>query len=128
MMGDMRRYSVNLRRYEQRSSSPAKAGDPITTDVSNRTATAMFTGCPAFAGHEESSGLRIAFTSLCAGAEAGGGLLHLGCEIRHLLHLPDLDHFVVGRRAARRPRDRLRLRFHLNHPVAAKHFVHARKR
>ena len=32
-------------------SSPAKAGDPVTTDISNKQYPVV-TGCPAFAGHE----------------------------------------------------------------------------
>src|ERR1700746_3193503 len=36
-----------------RSSSPAKAGDPVNTDLSGGTATFVFTGSPAFAGHDE---------------------------------------------------------------------------
>src|SRR5437660_8141132 len=63
-----------------------------------------------------------------ARAEAGGGLLHLGSEVGHLLHLPDFDDLVVGRGAARGPLDRLGLRLHLNHPVAAEHLVHPGKR
>jgi hypothetical protein len=40
------------------SSSPAKAGDPVNTgptlmDDLSQTGCAAFTGCPAFAGHDE---------------------------------------------------------------------------
>src|SRR6202048_304892 len=34
-------------------SSPAKAGDPVIRDGSDRKRTARVTGCPAFAGHDE---------------------------------------------------------------------------
>src|SRR5205807_7868258 len=32
----------------------AKADDPVNIDLSNKTETSSFTGCPAFAGHDES--------------------------------------------------------------------------
>src|SRR6202158_2580090 len=48
-----------------------------------------------------------------------GGLLHVGREIRHFLHLAKLDHFIVGSGAARWPFHRLFLRLDLNHPVSA---------
>src|SRR2546425_1115322 len=49
---------------------------------------------------------------------AGGGR-----EVRHLLHLANLDHFVVRSGAALGPFDRLFLRLHLDHPVAAEHLL-----
>jgi hypothetical protein len=60
--------------------------------------------------------------------EPGGRLLHVLGEVRHLLHLPDLDDLVVGHGAARRPLDRLLLRADLDHPVAAQDLLRLRER
>src|SRR5712691_2212152 len=49
----------------------------------------------------------------------GHDLLHIVRKIGELLHLPNLDHFVVRGRAALRPFDRLLFRLHLDHPIAA---------
>src|ERR1700694_518859 len=57
----------------------------------------------------------------------GHDLLHIVREIGELLHLPDLDHFVVRGRAALRPFDRFLFRLHLDHPVAAQYLFHARE-
>src|SRR5262245_16094982 len=55
-----------------RLSSPAQAGDPVTTSLSNKTATAVFTGCPACAGHDE-----LEFRSGRSPHALGGGRLDL---------------------------------------------------
>src|SRR5271165_992431 len=54
---------------------------------------------------------------------ATGGLLDLGRKVRHLEHLPNLDHVAVRRRATRCPVHRLRLRLDLDRPVSADHFL-----
>src|SRR5688572_29899578 len=57
------------------------------------------------------------------GVEARGGRLDVGGEVGHLLHLADLDRLVLRGRAARGPGDRLLLRLHVDHPVAAEHLL-----
>src|SRR5271157_1041959 len=56
--------------------------------------------------------------------KAGRGLLDVGREVRELLHLANLDYLVIRGGTALRPFDRLFLRAHLDHPVAAKHLFH----
>src|SRR5436309_529642 len=51
-----------------------------------------------------------------AEARRARGLLDVGREVRHLLHLADLDDVAVPGGAARRPLDRLCLRLHLDQP------------
>src|ERR1700736_2766370 len=46
-------WGLGLFDLELRSSSPAKAGDPVNSAVSELSAPLVFTGCPAFAGHDE---------------------------------------------------------------------------
>src|SRR5438552_11232483 len=58
-----------------------------------------------------------------AGARRARGLLDVGREVRHLLHLADLDDVAVPGGAARRPLDRLCLRLHLDQPVPADHLL-----
>src|SRR5262249_35042790 len=66
----------------RRSSSPAKAGNPVNTDVSTRTATAPFAECLAFAGHDESES---SAGTLCCGTAQNG--FQCGVEIApHLRH------------------------------------------
>src|SRR5882672_7647296 len=57
----------------------------------------------------------------------GHDLLHIVRKIGELLHLPNLDHFVVRGRAALRPFDRLVFRLDLDHPVAAQDLLHPGK-
>src|SRR5258708_1103135 len=58
---------------------------------------------------------------------AAPGLLDIGREILELLHLANLDHFVVRSGAALRPFDRLFLGLHLDHPIPADHFLRFRE-
>src|SRR5947199_370896 len=58
-----------------------------------------------------------------AEARRARGLLDVGREVRHLLHLADLDDVAVPGGAARRPLDRLCLRLHLDQPVPADHLL-----
>src|SRR5262245_48412484 len=52
-----------------------------------------------------------------------GSLLDIRREVRHLEDLADLDGLVRRGGAALRPFDRLFLRFHIDHPIAAEHFL-----
>jgi len=55
--------------------------------------------------------------------KSGGGFLNVGGKIRKFLYLADFDDLAAGCRAALRPADRLLPRRHVDHPVAAEHFL-----
>src|SRR5256885_1332784 len=50
-------------------------------------------------------------------------LLHVGREVGDLLHLAHFDDVAVQHGCALGPLDRFRSGFHLDHPVAAEHFL-----
>src|SRR6266581_3353398 len=51
------------------------------------------------------------------------GLLDVGWEVGDLLHLAHFDDVAVQHGRALGPLDRFRSGFHLDHPVAAEHFL-----
>src|SRR5437899_11677777 len=64
----------------RRSSSPAKAGDPVNDAVRDLSEPVVFTGCPAFAGHDESE-LKTGRTRHCGGAGTAGPPLQLAADV-----------------------------------------------
>ena len=47
------------------------------------------------------------YYAILAGLQGPGGFLNVGWKLRHLVHLPDLDHFVLRGRTAGGPFDGL---------------------
>src|ERR1051326_2401438 len=81
-------------RHRPRNMSPRKRGadDPVNIDLSNKTETSSFTGCPAFARYDESESRAAGVTTSPVAADRTGRGAGGYCQAR-------------GRRAGKRKRD-----------------------